>query len=78
MLRIADPLVMMVTPPGSLDLFLRRTRDCLHESRGGHKDDQRTGAHLLGGQAERAELVQPGGEKGELEYQGDIRTPSST
>lgn len=77
MLRIADALVIMVTPPGSLDLFLR-TWACLNESRGGHKDDQRAGASLLGGQAERAELGHPGEEKGDSEHRGDIRTPSST
>lgn len=60
MLRIADPLVIMVTVPGSLDLFLRMTWPCLNESRGGHEEDQRAGAPLLGGQTERVELFQPG------------------
>lgn len=67
MLRIAGSLVIVVTPPGSLDLFLRRTWAYLSESREGYKEDQmwiRCGAPLLGRWAERTELVQPGEEKG--------------
>lgn len=59
------------------DLFLRGTWGCSNESRGGHKDVQRSGAPPLGGQAEKAELVQHGEEEGDLGHQGDIRTPSS-
>lgn len=64
MLRIAGSLVIVVTPPGSLDLFLQRTWAYLSESREGYKEDQRAGAPLLGRWAERTELVQPGEEKG--------------
>lgn len=56
----------------------KRDLTSLKESRGGHKNDQRAGAPPLGGQAERAELVQRGEKKGNLEYQGDVCTPSST
>lgn len=43
-------------------LSSRRASRCCSESRGGHEDDQRTGAHLLWRQAELAGVVQPGEE----------------
>jgi len=60
----------LVRPPGSPvsssgALGTGQTWSCWNGSRGGHKNDQRTGAPLLGGKAERVGVVQPGEEKAE-------------
>ncbi|KAJ7411204.1 hypothetical protein WISP_103722 [Willisornis vidua] len=54
--------------------IIRRTWTCWSESRGGHRDDQRSGVPLLGRQAERVGFFSL--EKRRL--QEDLTAPSST